>query len=189
MKKIAVRMRNRLLIVVLVPAYAFETSSGLQVAKTNVAPVRVCVVQAKYGDDFAQVGGSDADRIAIELSRLTLKNGIPVTGIAIARVSSDRVDILVERAQCLYRVDVDRHIPAGRPASIANMPDGMTLPAEPEVAAIGDKPLILFKLMLVGTRKALLSGSVLPPAFRGHGSTLTNPYPAIGARIVKTLNR
>jgi hypothetical protein len=153
--------------------------------------MRVCVVATNYQLDPAREAGSDAQAIARELSTRTLKNRTPVTGIAITRVSKEGADSLVNRAECLYTVEVHRYYPPNNNVTLpGDLPGDVTLPEDPSPPwTPHDKDLILYMVRLVGSRKVLYSGSGLPPTSHGHGSAILTSYSAIVSKIVKTLNR
>jgi hypothetical protein len=156
-----------------------------QSTSANIPAMRVCVVQAKSGIDDGETS-ADARVIATELSTLTLKNGVPVRGIALTGVSNNQAGSLINRAACLYAVDVHRYNPpqTNDVALPGDLSPDLRIPQGPSPSWPRDQIVLLYRIKLVGSRKVLYSGSAYPPSF-----SLRHSGPAVAAQIVKTLNQ
>lgn len=164
--------------------------SNLLGAAADSQTIRMCTVQSDERFAGVILHGTDAKRLAQELSTRKLHDGSPVLAIPITGIPKNETGAAIERENCAYVISISRHenVDIGNgdvPGAIADP----NLPTAPHAAPIGDRDLVAFSLKKIGSNKVIAHGIAPPPTYHRPDHHLTEPYPLFADEILKKIDQ
>ena len=143
-------------------------------------PVKVCVAQSTT---FAS--RDEAGPVATALSRQTLRSGRAVVAVPIAAEAGFASADQLRASACDYLVRLQPVIFPEAGMNVANDAASTPSAAGPD----RDYPVLNYQIFPPGEARAVAHGvAIYQWKSRGHARTLQMNYPALAARIAKTVN-
>lgn len=156
----------------------------------NSQTIRMCTVQPDERFAGVILHGTDAKRLAQELSTRKLHDGSPILAIPITGISKNETGAAVEREGGVYVIELSRHenVDIGTGDVPGTLADS-NLPTAPQAAPIGDRDLVAFSLKKIGSNKVIARGIAPPPTYHRPDHHLTEPYPLFADEILKKIDQ